>query len=159
RVVMASTKVGDVILDPFFGTGTTGAVAKQLQRDFIGIEREQDYIDVAQERLSRVRPIEETSLLVTPSKRDQPRIPFGWLVERGLLRPGEVLYGPRRRHSAKVSADGTIISSENRGSIHKIGAAVQGAEACNGWTFWHLDIEGTLVPIDVLRQKLRAELN
>jgi modification methylase len=159
RVVMASTKVGDVILDPFFGTGTTGAVAKQLQRDFIGIEREQDYIDVAEERLSRVRPIEETTLLATPSKRDQPRIPFGWLVERGLLRPGEVLYGPRRRHSAKVSADGTIISSENRGSIHKIGAAVQGAEACNGWTFWHLDIEGTLVPIDVLRQKLRAELN
>ncbi|NNC52125.1 MAG: site-specific DNA-methyltransferase, partial [Erythrobacter sp.] len=115
RVLLSTTEKGDVVLDPFFGTGTTGAVAKQLQRDFIGIEREQDYIDVAQERLSRVRPIEETSMLVTPSKRDQPRIPFGWLVERGLLRPGEVLYGPRRRHSAKVSADGTIISSENRG--------------------------------------------
>ena len=159
RVVMASTRVGDLILDPFFGTGTTGAVAKQLRRDFIGIEREQEYIDIAEERLSRVRPIEETSLLETPSKRDQPRIPFGWLVERGLLRPGEVLYGPRRRYTAKVRADGTIISAENRGSIHKIGAAVQGADACNGWTFWHLDIEGKLVPIDVLRQKLRAELN
>lgn len=159
RVVMASTKPGDVILDPFFGTGTTGAVAKLLKRDFIGIEREQQYIDVAEARIDRVRPIEETSLLETPSKRDQPRIPFGWLVERGLLRTGEVLYGPSRRYAAKVRADGTIISSENRGSIHKIGAAVQGAEACNGWTFWHLDIEGKLIPIDVLRQKLRAELN
>jgi modification methylase len=96
RVVMASTRVGDLILDPFFGTGTTGAVAKQLRRDFIGIERETDYIEIAEARLDRVRPIEETALLETPSKRDQPRIPFGWLVERGLLRPGEVLYGPRR---------------------------------------------------------------
>jgi modification methylase len=159
RVVMASTRVDDLILDPFFGTGTTGAVAKLLRRDFIGIERETDYIEIADARLERVRPIEETALLETPSKREQPRIPFGWLVERGLLRPGEVLYGPRRRYAAKVRADGTIISADHRGSIHKIGAAVQGADACNGWTFWHLDIEGKLVPIDVLRQKLRAELN
>ena len=109
-------------------------------------------------RLARVRPIEETALLETPSKRDQPRIPFGWLVERGLLRPGEVLYGPRRRYAAKVSADGTIISSDNRGSIHKIGAAVQGADACNGWTFWHYEVEGTLKPIDSLRDEAKRQL-
>mgnify|MGYP003937544095 FL=1 len=159
RVVLASTKVGDVILDPFFGSGTTGAVAKQLGRDFIGIERDPEYIAVAEKRIANTRRISETALLETPSKREQPRIPFGWLVERGLLRPGEKLYGPKRRHAAKVRADGTIVTSENKGSIHKMGAEVQGAPACNGWTFWHVDIEGTLVPIDVLRQKLRAELN
>jgi modification methylase len=159
RVIMASTKVGDLILDPFFGTGTTGAVSIQLQRDYIGIEREKKYIEVANKRLSKVRPIGEKSLLETPSKREQPRIPFGWLIERGLLRTGEVLYGPSRRYAAKITADGNIISSEYRGSIHKIGAAVQGAESCNGWTFWHIDIEGKLIPIDVLRQKVRSELN
>ncbi|MDA0787211.1 MAG: site-specific DNA-methyltransferase [Proteobacteria bacterium] len=159
RVVLASTRVGDVILDPFFGSGTTGAVAKQLGRDFIGIERDPDYIAVAEKRIANTRRISETALLETPSKREQPRIPFGWLVERGLLRPGEKLYAPKRRHAAKIRADGTIVSAENRGSIHKIGAEVQGAAACNGWTFWHVDVEGQLVPIDVLRQKLRAELN
>jgi modification methylase len=159
RVVLASTRVGDVILDPFFGSGTTGAVAKQLGRDFIGIERDPDYIAVAEKRIAQTRRISETDLLKTPSKREQPRIPFGWLVERGMLRPGEKLYAPKRQHAAKIYADGTIVSAENRGSIHKIGAEVQGAAACNGWTFWHVAIEGKLVPIDVLRQKLRAELN
>ena len=159
RVVLASSRVGDVILDPFFGSGTTGAVAKQLGRDFIGIERDPDYIELAKKRIAKTRRIDETDLLETPSKREQPRIPFGWLVERGLLRPGEKLYTPNRRHAAKVRADGTIVTGEDRGSIHKMGAAVQGAPACNGWTFWHVDIEGKLVPIDVLRQKLRAELN
>ena len=159
RVIMASTKVGGVVLDPFFGSGTTGAVAKKLDRRFIGIEREPDYVALAEERLARVRPVEDRRLLETPSRREAPRIPFGWLLERGLLEPGEVLYGPRRRWSARVRADGTIVSAEARGSIHKIGAAVQGAPACNGWTFWHVDVEGTLVPIDVLRQKLRAGLS
>tara|TARA_A100001037_G_C15083117_1_gene605258 strand:+ start:118 stop:1224 length:1107 start_codon:yes stop_codon:yes gene_type:complete len=159
RVVLGSTRVGDVILDPFFGSGTTGAVAKQLGRDFIGIERDPDYIKIAEERIAQTRRIQETDLLETPSKRDQPRIPFGWLVERGMLRPGEKLYAPKRRHAAKVRADGTIVVADNRGSIHKIGAEVQGAAACNGWTFWHIDVEGKLIPIDVLRQKLRAELN
>ncbi len=159
RVIMASTNIGDVVLDPFFGSGTTGAVAKKLDRHFIGIEREPDYVALAEERLARVRPVEDRRLLETPSKRNAPRIPFGWLLERGLLQPGEVLYGPKRRWSARVRADGTIISAEARGSIHKIGAEVQGAPACNGWTFWHVDVEGTLVPIDVLRQKLRAGLS
>jgi modification methylase len=159
RVLLASTRLGDLVLDPFFGSGTTGAVARQLGRDFIGIEREPAYAALAEARIADVRRIDETSLLETPSKREAPRVPFGWLVERGLLRPGEVLYGPAKRWSARVRADGTIVSADARGSIHKIGAEVQGAPACNGWTFWHFQLDGKLVPIDVLRQKVRAELN
>jgi modification methylase len=159
RVVLASTKPGDVILDPFFGTGTTGAAAKMLGRHYIGIEQDAAYVEVAEKRLSRVRTIEDVSLLETPAKRTEKRIPFGWLVERGHLRAGELLFGPRKRYSAKVRADGSIVSAEDRGSIHKVGAAVQGAPACNGWTFWHFETDKGLVPIDVLRQKLRAELN
>ncbi len=159
RVVLASTKVGDLILDPFFGSGTTGAVAKKLGRRYLGIDSDPGYVALATERLSKVRRVTDTSLLETPSKREQPRIPFGWLVERGLLEPGDMLYGPSRRFTAKIRADGTITHADGTGSIHKVAAEVQGAPACNGWVFWHVDVEGTLVSIDVLRQKLRAELN
>lgn len=159
RVVLASSNVGDLVLDPFFGSGTTGAVAKKLGRRYLGIDSNKRYVELARSRLRRVRRIAETELLETPSKREQPRIPFGWLVERGLLEPGETLYAPGRRHAARVRADGTVAIARDRGSIHKMGAAVQGAPACNGWVFWHIDVEGSLVPIDVLRQKLRAELN
>ena len=159
RVLLASTKLGDTVLDPFFGSGTTGAVAKQLGRHYIGLERDPGYAAVAQKRIANVRRIEESSLLETPSKRDAPRVPFGRVVERGLLRPGEMLYGQKKRWSAKVRADGSIVSADIPGSIHKIGAEVQGAPACNGCTFWHFLVDGKLVPIDVLRQKLRAEMN
>jgi modification methylase len=158
RVLLSSTNPGDLILDPFFGTGTTGAVAAKLGRRYIGIERDETYVRVAKERLAHVVPIDE-DLLRTPSKRTEPRIPFGWLIERGLLEAGTVLVDPRRRHYAKVRADGSVISSEHRGSIHAVGAAVQNAPSCNGWTFWHIEIKGALVPIDVLRQKVRAELH
>jgi len=159
RVVLSSTDPGDVILDPFFGSGTTGAVAKKLGRGYIGIEQDRDYIEIARKRLEKINRSAETELLTTPSKKSEPRIPFGWLVERGLLEPGTVLFDHRKRHSAKVRADGSIISSDHRGSIHQVGAAVQEAPACNGWQFWHLDVEGKLVPIDMLRQQLRAELH
>lgn len=159
RVVLASTKVGDLILDPFFGSGTTGAVAKKLGRHYLGIDADAGYVELAKQRIGKVRTVADTSLLATPSKREQPRIPFGWLVERGMLEAGDMLYGPKRRFAAKVRADGTITSADGTGSIHKIAAEVQGAPACNGWVFWHIDVEGGLVPIDVLRQKLRAELN
>ena len=159
RVILASTKLDDLILDPFFGSGTTGAVAKKLGRHYLGIEADAGYVELAEQRLSKVRTIADTSLLATPNKRERPRIPFGWLVERGLLAAGDMLYGPKRRFAAKVRADGTIASADGTGSIHKIAAEVQGAPACNGWVFWHIDVEGSLVPIDVLRQKLRAELN
>lgn len=159
RVILSSTKPGDVILDPFFGTGTTGAVARKLGRNFIGIERDPEYIAAAEARLEKITGPMEAGLVDTPTKRSEPRIPFGWLVERGLLEPGTVLFDHRRRHSAKVHADGSINSSDHRGSIHQVGAAVQGAPACNGWQFWHFDREGSLVSIDLLRQKVRAELN
>jgi len=160
RVIMATTKPGDVVLDPFFGTGTTGAVAKKLGRHFIGIERDESYIAAAHERIERVRPVADPAMLVTPSKRSEPRIPFGTVVERGLLEPGTVLYGgDKAKWTAQVHADGTLVTSDHRGSIHKVGALVQNAPACNGWTFWRMKEGEQFVPIDALRQKIRAELH
>ncbi len=159
RVILAATRPGEIVLDPFFGSGTTGAVAKRLGRRWIGLEREPDYARLAEERIAKVQPPANSELVEIANKREEKRIPFGWLVERGLLEPGTVLYGPRKRWSAKVRADGTLIAADCKGSIHQVGAQVQGAPACNGWTFWSIDVEGKLVPIDVLRQKLRAELS
>ena len=159
RVLLASTEPGDVVLDPFFGTGTTGAVAKKMGRKFIGLEREGTYAALARTRIDQTLPGNTQDLEVTQSKSQQPRVPFGWVVERGLLAPGDVLCDARRRHSARVRADGSIVSADTKGSIHQVGAQVQGAPACNGWTFWHFDVEGQLKPIDLLRDKLRAELN
>jgi len=159
RVIMASSEVGDLVLDPFFGTGTTGAVAKRLGRDFLGIERDADYIALARNRLAKVRKVADDQFLDSPAKREQPRVPFGWLVERGLLRPGQTLTDARRRHSARVRADGTLITADFRGSIHQVGAYVQKAPACNGWQFWYAEDQGELVPIDLYRQKLRAEMH
>ena len=159
RVILASTKPGDLVLDPFFGTGTTGAVAKRLGRHYIGIERDPGYIAAAEKRLSATPANTDAEIVATPGKRDEPRIPFGWLVERGYLSPGTVLTSVNRRWTAKVRADGTLIAADCRGSIHQVGAQVQGAPACNGWEFWYFEVEGKLVPIDLLRQKLRAELH
>jgi modification methylase len=159
RVILASSNPGDVVLDPFVGSGTTAAVAKKLGRTYIGIERDEGYIALARRRLEQVPPYDPESLEVTPSKRAAPRIPFGQVVERGLLDPGQVLFDAKRRFFARVRADGSLVCEGARGSIHKMGAHVQGASACNGWTFWHFDVEGRAVPIDLLRQKLRAETN
>lgn len=159
RVVVASTKPGDVILDPFFGSGTTGAVARRLGRHFIGIERDKDYASAARQRIASIDPAPSDCLEVTKSKRAEPRIPFGWVVERGLLPPGTVLQGTQKRHRAKVRADGTLVCADATGSIHQIGAHVQGLDACNGWTFWQYEDKGKLIPIDVLRQQLRATIS
>jgi len=158
RVLVGTTNTGDVVLDPFFGTGTTGAVAKRLGRHFIGFEREADYAAVARDRIAAVTPHDRASLRVTASKRSEPRIPFGQLVERRLLEPGEVLVSANGRHSARVRADGSLMAAQTTGSIHKVGAELQGAPSCNGWTYWHFRRDGQPVPIDVLRQQLRAEL-
>lgn len=161
RVLMASSLPGDVVLDPFFGTGTTGAVAKKLDRRYIGIERENDYIRVAEERLRKITRLGDGDILHSPAKREEPRIPFGWLIERGLLKPGAVLTDSKQLHEAKVSADGNLIakgqSGKHRGSIHRVGAALQGAPSCNGWTYWHVKKGRSMVPIDTLRQQLRDE--
>ena len=158
RVILSSTKPGDVVLDPFFGSGTTGAVAKRLGRHFIGLERDAKYAELARKRIAAVTPLETDVIETTKSKRAEPRIPFGWVVEQGLLPPGSVVVSPTKRHSAKVRADGTLVCADASGSIHRIAAHVQGLDACNGWTFWHYESNGSLVPIDLLRQRLRAAL-
>jgi modification methylase len=159
RVILASTQPGDLVLDPFFGTGTSGVVAKRLGRNYIGIERDRGYIAVAEKRLAATPANGDAEIVATPAKRDEPRIPFGWLVERGYLSPGTLLTSANRRWTAKVRADGTLIAADCRGSIHQVGAHLQGAPACNGWEFWYFEVEGKLIPIDRLRQKLRAELH
>ncbi|SLN33973.1 site-specific DNA-methyltransferase [Oceanibacterium hippocampi] len=159
RILIATSAPGDLVLDPFFGSGTTGAVARRLGRDYLGLERESRYIDAARERIARVTPLApEDRQIVTP-RRQEPRVPFGAVVEAGLLSPGQMVFDARRRFMAKIRADGSLIAADVKGSIHKVGAELQGAPSCNGWTFWHFDVEGRSVPIDVLRQKLRAELN
>jgi modification methylase len=157
RVLLATTRPGDTVLDPFFGTGTTGAVARRLGRHCIGIERDPDYIAIARERIAAVEPAPDDALALQ-QKRDEKRIPFGALVERGLLKSGDVLSDVTGRLTAKVRADGTLVSAAARGSIHQVGAAVQQAPACNGWAFWYYQDQGRPVPIELLRQRVRAEL-
>ena len=158
RVILSSTNTGDVILDPFFGTGTTGAVAKRLGRRWLGIERSKKYSDLARRRIDAVDVSEDAGLEITLSKRDQPRVPFGRVVEEGLLSPGDMLYDHTRRHSARVRADGSLVSNDATGSIHHVGAQVHGASACNGWAFWCFEVGDVLVPIDTLRDRLRAAM-
>jgi modification methylase len=152
RVLLATTEAGDVVLDPFFGTGTTGAVAKRLGRQWIGCEREADYREAALERIEMALPLDESALKTMQSRKDAPRVAFGALVEAGLLAPGAELFDRKRRWSATVRADGSIVSGQETGSIHGVGKALQGAPSCNGWTFWHIEHEGQVRPIDALRQ-------
>jgi modification methylase len=152
RVLLATTEAGDVVLDPFFGTGTTGAVAKRLGRQWIGCEREADYREAALERIEMALPLDESALKTMQSRKDAPRVAFGALVEAGLLAPGTELFDRQRRWTATVRADGSIVSGQETGSIHGVGKALQGAPSCNGWTFWHLEHEGAVKPIDTLRQ-------
>lgn len=158
RIILASSNAGDVVLDPFLGSGTTAVVARRLGRSFIGIEREAAYAEAAKARVAASVPLDADTLQVARSKRAEARIPFGALVEIGLITPGTVLYDAGARHEAKVRADGSIACAGAQGSIHKIGAHVQGAAACNGWTFWHYDAGGRLTPIDALREQLRRQL-
>ncbi|WP_304945413.1 MULTISPECIES: site-specific DNA-methyltransferase [unclassified Xanthobacter] len=161
RILMSTTKPGDVVLDPFFGSGTTGAVAKRLRRHFIGIEREESYAEAARARIAAIEPLPEDALVVPQSAREAPRVAFSALVERGFVTPGAELTDAKGRFRAVVRADGTIAlagETQKVGSIHRVGAMAQGAEACNGWTFWHVEQDGRRHPIDVLRARLRAEM-
>ena len=162
RVLMSSTRKGDTVLDPFFGTGTTGAVAKKLGRSFIGLERDETYAEFARERIAAIDPLKD-NLVENKPKREQPRVPFGNLLERGLLEAGAVLTDSKKRHKATVYADGSIMVQNSidktRGSIHKVGAAVQDAPSCNGWTFWHYKDGAKSLPIDHLRAQIRAEMH
>ena len=157
RVILSCTQPGEVVLDPFLGSGTTAAVAKRLGRRFIGIEREERYAAGARARLAAVEPMPESAALALPSRREQPRIPFGVLVERGLVPAGSVLTDSRRRWRAEVGADGTLRCGKAAGSIHQVGAAVQEVPSCNGWLFWHVENKvGGLRVLDELRAEVAA---
>ena len=158
RLLLATTNPGDVVLDPFFGTGTTGAVAKKLGRRFLGIERDPDYVAAAEERIAKVTVHTESTLSTLPSKRAEPRVPFGTIIELGILKAGAKLYDERRSIRAEVKADGTLAVPGQQGSIHRLGALVQGRAACNGWTYWHFETQGKLQPIDVLRERAKHQL-
>ena len=153
RVLLASTRPDDVVLDPFLGTGTTAVVARRLHRHYVGIERHPAYVEAALGRLRATRPAPIEGLATRPNPREAPRVPFGSLVERGLVPPGTRLMDRHRRVVATVSADGSLVCGQSRGSIHQVGAAVQNAPSCNGWTFWHMELEGVLTAIDVLRRE------
>jgi modification methylase len=163
RVLLASTKPGEIVLDPFFGTGTTGAVAKRLGRHFVGIEREPAYAEAARQRIEATPAAAGTILKVIEGKRAEPRVPFGALIEAGLVAAGDVLTDAKRRYAATVRADASLLCEtggrQHAGSIHRVGALVQGLEACNGWTFWHREAEGALQPIDALRSAIRRGLS
>jgi modification methylase len=158
RVMLASSNPGDVVLDPFFGSGTTGAVARRLGRRFVGIDRDEAYAAAARARIDAVVPLDPSAIAVAPQKRAEPRIPFMSVVEAGLLTPGAVLTDERRRWQATVRADGALSLGSLVGSIHKVGALAQGLPACNGWTFWHHENERRLVVIDEYRKLVRGRM-
>jgi modification methylase len=158
RVILAASQPDDLVLDPFCGTGTTGAVAHRLRRRFIGVERLAEYAAAAQARIAATEPLPEPALATFMTARDAPRVPFSALLERGLVTPGVKLVDAKKRHRALVRADGAIALGEAVGSIHRIGALAQGLEACNGWTFWHVETPQGLTLIDALRAQVRAEM-
>jgi len=156
RILLAASNSGDLVLDPFFGSGTTGAVAKRLRRSYVGIERDRAYARAAEARIAGVEPLSEEAVAAAPTRRSEPRVAFLSVVEAGLVQPGEALIDLNRRHRALVRADGALNLGPAVGSIHKIGALAQGLPACNGWTFWHIERAGALTPIDDMRSSLRA---
>ncbi len=159
RVLMSSSNVGDVVLDPFFGTGTTGAVAKKIGRNFIGIERDRAYVEGAQKRIDEVVKVRNGACLGYTTKKRQPRVPFGSVIECGLLKAGDKLYNAKGDITALIRSDGTLVSTFGSGSIHQMGATAQNAPACNGWVYWHYkDENDELVQIDELRKIVRDEL-
>jgi len=152
RVLLATTERGDVVLDPFFGTGTTGAIAKRLGREWIGCEREEAYREVARARIEKELPLDESALTTMQSKRTAPRVAFGTLVEAGFVKPGTQVFDKKRHWTATVRADGSLVHEKMTGSIHQVGKDLQGAPSCNGWTFWHFEDEGLVKPLDAARQ-------
>ena len=158
RVILASSRPGDLVLDPFSGTGTTGAAAKRLGRQFIGIERDPAYAAAAEARISAVAPLPEASLAPFMTAREAPRVPFSALIERGMIKPGEAMFDAKRKVAALVRADGAVQIGNIVGSIHRVGALAQGAEACNGWTYWHVERKKKLTLIDEFRAEIRESI-
>ena len=157
RIILATTNKGDSVFDPFLGTGTTAVVSKKLGRNYCGIEKDKTYFNAAKERIDKAMKIEDDYLDTIQNNKSKPRIPFGSLVELGIIKPGTSLMDPKRRINAKIMADGSIKYKESEGSIHKVAAKIMGIESCNGWTYWHYNLNGSTVVIDNLRQKFIAE--
>ncbi len=154
RILLATSNKNDLILDPFLGSGTTATVAKKLGRNYFGIEKEKNYFKAAGQRIKATKPIEDDLLDTLKNNRSKPRIPFGSLVELGIIKPGTNIFDNKKKITARIMADGSIKHNQAEGSIHKVAATILGAESCNGWTFWHCDINGRTYPIDYLRQRL-----
>ena len=154
RVLLASSNKDDMILDPFLGSGTSAAVAKKLGRNYYGIEKEKKYFKAAEQRVENTKPIEDNFLDTLKNNKSKPRIPFGSLVELGIIKPGTDIFDHKKKIIAKIMVDGSIKHNQTEGSIHKVAAAILGSESCNGWTYWHCNLNGKIVPIDNLRQRL-----
>jgi modification methylase len=158
RVILSSSRLDDLVLDPFCGTGTTGAVARKLGRRFVGCERDMNYAKAADKRIAATKLIDAPALAPFVTAREAPRVPFSALIERGLVTPGVKLVDAKKRHKALVRADGAVSLNGSVGSIHKMGALAQGLEACNGWTFWHVETPKGLRLIDEFRAIVRSEM-
>ena len=154
RVLLASTNKGDFVFDPFLGTGTTAVVAKKMGRNYFGIEKEKKYFKTAKQRLEKTIKIEDHYLDTIKNNKSKPRIPFGSLIEMGILEPGTTLFDSKKKYNAKIMADGSIKCKNSEGSIHKVAAGIMRTESYNGWTYWHYNLDGAIVPIDHLRQRL-----
>ena len=157
RILLATSNKDDLILDPFLGSGTTATVAKKLSRNYYGIEKEKSYFKAAEQRLKNTKPIEDHYLDTLKNNKSKPRIPFGSLVELGIIKPGTIIFDNKKKISAKIMVDGSIKHAQTEGSIHKVAATILGAESCNGWTYWHCELGDTFVPIDNLRQKFLSK--
>ena len=155
RIILASSNKNDFILDPFIGSGTTAVVSKKLGRDYYGIEKEKNYFEAASKRLKDTKVIKDEYLDTLQNNKTKPRIPFGSLIEMGLIKPGTEIYNQNKKINAKIMVDGSIKYQKSEGSIHKVAAKIIGAESCNGWTFWYYQSGNSLRPIDDLRQRLR----
>ena len=157
RIILATTNKGDAIFDPFLGTGTTAVVAKKLGRKYYGIEKDKKYFKAANDRIRKTKIIEDNYLDTIQNNRSKPRVPFGSLVELGIIKPGSNIFDLKKKFNAKIMADGSIKCQNSEGSIHKVAAKIIGAESCNGWTYWHYKIGGNMIPIDNLRQRLISQ--
>ena len=156
RIILATTNKGDTVFDPFLGTGTTAVVSKKLGRNYYGIEKDKKYFVAAKERINKTETIADDYLDTIENNKSKPRIPFGSLVELGIIKPGTSLFDQKKKINAKIMADGSIKYKDTEGSIHKIAAKIMGAESYNGWTYWHYNLNGSIVLIDNLRQKFIA---
>ena len=155
RIILATTNKGDSIFDPFLGTGTTAVVAKKLGRQYFGIEKDKKYFLAAYQRINKTNIIKDDYLDTLQNNKSKPRVPFGSLVEMGLIKAGTLLFDQKKKYNAKIMIDGSLKCQKTEGSIHKVAAKIMGTESCNGWTYWHYQSGNNLKPIDKLRERLR----